>query len=129
MDAILEATARDTFGKNEARRTRAAGHVPAIVYGASAAGEARTATPISVEPKALLKILHSESGANTLISLKLAGTADAKVLVKDYQLDPITHQIGRLFRFAERSCADVSEGRCVHAIKRHPRRRGLPSRY
>ena len=53
----------------------------------------KAATPISVEPKALLRILHSESGANTLISLKLAGAKDARVLVKEYQLDPVTHQI------------------------------------
>jgi large subunit ribosomal protein L25 len=45
-----------------------------------------------VDPKALLKILHSESGANTLISLKLSGT-DTKVLVKDFQLDPVTHAV------------------------------------
>jgi large subunit ribosomal protein L25 len=88
MDATLEAITRDTFGKNEARRTRREGKVPGVLYG----GDGREATPISVEPKALLKILHSESGANTLISLKLAG-ADAKVLVKEYQLDPVTHQV------------------------------------
>jgi large subunit ribosomal protein L25 len=93
MEAILEATMRDTFGKNEARRTRQAGRVPAVVYGASAdAAQAKVATPIAVQPKALSKILHSESGANTLISLKLAG-GDAKVLIKEYQLDPVTHQI------------------------------------
>ena len=78
MEAILEAIARDTLGKNEARRTRRAGRVPGVLYG----GENNTATPISVEPKALLKILHSDSGANTLISLKLAGAGDARVLVK-----------------------------------------------
>ena len=89
MEAILEAIARDTLGKNEARRTRRAGRVPGVLYG----GENNTATPISVEPKALLKILHSESGANTLISLKLAGAGDARVLVKEYQLDPITHHV------------------------------------
>ena len=96
MEALLEATARDSFGKNEARRTRAAGRVPAVVYGSSGqdSGDAnKAATPISVEPKALLRILHSESGANTLISLKLAGAKDARVLVKEYQLDPVTHQI------------------------------------
>ena len=49
--------------------------------------------PIAVEPKALLRILHSESGANTLISLKLAGSGDTKVLVKEFQLDPLTHQV------------------------------------
>jgi large subunit ribosomal protein L25 len=93
MEAILEATARDTFGKNEARRTRREGRVPAVVYGASGEGATTTALPIAVEPKALLKILHSESGANTLISLKLAGSGDAKVLVKEFQLDPLTHQV------------------------------------
>jgi large subunit ribosomal protein L25 len=92
MEAILEATARETFGKNEARRTRREGLVPAVVYGASTGGADRTATPIAVEPKALLKILHSESGANTLISLKLAG-GDAKVLVKEFQLDPVTRAV------------------------------------
>ncbi len=92
MDAILEATARDSFGKNEARRTRREGLVPAVLYGASG-GASREATAITVNPKALLKILHSESGANTLISLKLAGAADARVLVREYQLDPVTRQL------------------------------------
>src|SRR5437588_7046590 len=89
MEAVLEATARDTFGKNEARRTRRDGKVPGVLYG----GDGNKATPITVEPKALLRILHSESGANTLISLKLGGAADAKVLVKEYQIDPVTHQV------------------------------------
>ena len=66
--------------------------MPAVLYGGAAEG-GRAATPIAVQPKALLKILHSESGANTLIALKLAGAGDARVLVKEYQLDPITHQI------------------------------------
>jgi large subunit ribosomal protein L25 len=93
MEAILEATARDSFGKNEARRTRRDGRVPAVVYGASAEGASRDATPIAVDPRALLKILHSESGANTLISLKLGGGGDARVLIKEYQLDPVTHAL------------------------------------
>jgi len=96
MEALLEATSRESFGKNEARRTRAAGRVPAVLYGSSGQGsgdDSKSATPISVEPKALLRILHSESGANTLISLKLAGAKDARVLVKEYQLDPVTHQL------------------------------------
>src|SRR5438876_524103 len=93
MEAILEAITRDTSGKNEARRTRREGRVPAVVYGASTEGASRTTTPIAVEPKALLKILHSESGANTLISLRLPGTGDAKVLVKEFQIDPLTRQV------------------------------------
>src|SRR2546423_5727076 len=89
MEANPEAEARGTFGKNEARRTRREGKVPAVLYG----GDGGKATPIAGAPKALLRILHSEAGQNTLISMKLAGAADARVLVKDFQLDPITHQV------------------------------------
>src|SRR5882672_10745012 len=93
MEATLEATTRDSFGKNEARRTRRDGRVPAVLYGATGETASRDATPITVDPRALLKILHSESGANTLISLKLAGAGDARVLIKEFQLDPITHHV------------------------------------
>jgi len=89
MEATLEATTRESFGKNEARRTRRDGKVPAVLYG----GDGKDATPIAVPPKALLRILHSEAGQNTLISLKLPGGGDARVLVKDFQLDPVTHQV------------------------------------
>ena len=89
MDVVLEATPRDTFGKNEARRTRRGGQVPAVLYGGDGGG----ATPIAVPPKALLKILHSESGQNTLISLKLPGAGATRVLVRDFQIDPVTHQV------------------------------------
>ena len=89
METTLEAKGRDSFGKNEARRTRRQGLVPGVLYG----GDGTKATPISVEPRALLRILHSETGANTLISLKLAGGGDARVLVKEYQLDPVTHEL------------------------------------
>jgi large subunit ribosomal protein L25 len=90
METTLEATTRDSFGKNEARRIRREGKVPAVLYG----GDKKDATPIAVEPRALLRILHSESGQNTLISLKLGGAGDSpRVLVKDFQLDPITHHL------------------------------------
>ena len=92
MEATLEATRRDTIGKNEARRTRRGGLVPAVLYGATSDG-AREATPIAVNPRALLRILHSDSGANTLISLQLAGAGDTRVLVKEFQLDPVTHEV------------------------------------
>ena len=93
MEAVLEASIRDSFGKNEAGRTRRSGRVPAVLYGATGEGATKEARPISVDPKALLRILHSDSGANTLISLKLTGEHDTRVLVKDYQLDPVTHQV------------------------------------
>jgi large subunit ribosomal protein L25 len=93
MEAVLDATPRETIGKNEARRTRRSGRVPAVLYGATADGARSEATPIAVDPRALLTILRSESGANTLISLRLAGGGDARVLLKECQLDPVTHQV------------------------------------
>ncbi|HET7694231.1 MAG TPA: 50S ribosomal protein L25 [Vicinamibacterales bacterium] len=90
MEATLQAEKRDGRGKNEARRLRASGKIPAIVYGT----EKNTATEIAVDPKVLLRILHSESGVNTLIGLEGAGLSAArKVLVKEYQLDPIDHRL------------------------------------
>ncbi|MBI2834498.1 MAG: 50S ribosomal protein L25 [Acidobacteria bacterium] len=89
MEATLKAIVRDERGKNEARRLRQAGRVPAVVYG----GGAQSATPVSVDPKAVLRILHSDAGVNTLIGLSLDGSSDARVLIKEYQLDPITHQL------------------------------------
>ncbi|MGE0594286.1 MAG: 50S ribosomal protein L25 [Vicinamibacterales bacterium] len=92
MEATLEAVKRDGRGKNEARRLRAGGSMPAVVYGGQKAGEAPEGVAIAVDPKVLWRILHSESGANTLISLGLDGTS-ARVMLKDYQLDPVTNQL------------------------------------
>jgi large subunit ribosomal protein L25 len=93
MDATLEAKKRDGRGKNEARRLRVSGRIPAVVYGARHDGQAPEGVPVAVDPKEVLRILHSESGANTLINLKLEGGAESRVMVRDYQLDPITHQL------------------------------------
>jgi large subunit ribosomal protein L25 len=93
MDATLEAKKRDGRGKNEARRLRVSGRIPAVVYGARKDGQAPEGIPVAVDPKEVLRILHSESGANTLINLKLDGGAESRVMVRDYQLDPITHQL------------------------------------
>lgn len=92
MEAILEAVSRDTRGKNEARRLRAKGEIPAVLYGGVAPDGTRNAQPISVDPKKLMGILHTGSGVNTLIGLKV-GAEDVRVLVREYQLDPITHRL------------------------------------
>ncbi|HUQ89872.1 MAG TPA: 50S ribosomal protein L25 [Vicinamibacterales bacterium] len=91
MEAILDAIKRSTKGKNEARRLRAAGKIPAVLYGAQKAGDQPAPEPVSFDPKPFMRILHSKSGLNTLITLKLQGVADTRVLVKNVQLDPITH--------------------------------------
>ena len=91
MAATLTIEKRDGRGKNEARRLRASGKIPAVLYGA----EKGKALEIAVDPKALLRILHSESGVNTLIGLEGLSESgrDARVMVKEYQLDPIDHEL------------------------------------
>jgi large subunit ribosomal protein L25 len=89
MEAVLAATQRDTFGRNNAGRLRRQGHIPAVLYG----GADKQGLPLSVDPKALLQILHSDSGANTLISLNLPGASTTKVLVKEYQLHPVRQDL------------------------------------
>ena len=89
MQASLIATKRETRGKNEARRLRASGHVPAVIYG----GALEEPVPVSVDPKILLRILHSDSGVNTLIDLELEGGDSTQVLVKDFQLDPVSTEL------------------------------------
>jgi large subunit ribosomal protein L25 len=92
MDATLDVVKREGRGKNEARRLRAAGRIPGVVYGERKDGKAPEGVPVAVDPKAVLHILRSDSGANTLIKLSLEGK-ESQVMVKEYQLDPITHQL------------------------------------
>jgi large subunit ribosomal protein L25 len=89
MDSTLVAVRRDTKGKNEAVRTRQSGQIPAVLYG----GDSKTGESVSVDPKELGRILHSQSGLNSIISLKIDGAPETRVLVKQYQIDPVTHRL------------------------------------
>ena len=80
---ILEAQQREPGNKNAARRVRAAGKVPGVVYGAGT----ETAV-ISVDPRQVLRILHSESGHNTIFDLAL-GNNRVKAMIVDWQFEPI----------------------------------------
>lgn len=92
MDITLETSGRDTRGKNAARRLRREGKVPAVVYGASG-GKADQGVSIAVDPRAVTKILHSDTGVNTLIGLSLPDGASTRVLMKEYQIDPVTRDL------------------------------------
>src|SRR2546426_360040 len=84
-DTVVEVTRREGTGKNESRRLRALGQVPGIVYGGD-----RGPVPVSVDPRRLLDILRSESGENSLFTLKLGGTDSTRVvMIRDYQRDPV----------------------------------------
>ncbi len=79
----VEAKIREASDKNAARRLRVTGMIPAVLYGAKK--EART---IAVDPKQILKILHSAAGHNTIFELSLDGE-QAKVMVVDWQYEPL----------------------------------------
>jgi large subunit ribosomal protein L25 len=75
---------RTTRGKNEAHRTRRAGQIPAIVYGAF-----QDPVAVAVDPREIVRILHSGTGYNTIFDLAIEGGGTTPVLVVDQQVDPI----------------------------------------
>ncbi len=81
--SILEAQKREPGNKNTARRVRAGGRIPAVVYGAG-----RETTAIAVDPRQVLRILHSESGHNTIFDLAMDNDR-AKAMIVDWQFEPI----------------------------------------
>ncbi len=81
---LIEAKRRAPGGKNANRRLRTAGLIPAVLY-----GRGREPVPLSVEPKAVVDILYSESGQNTIFSLSVDGVEQTNAMVKEYQLDPV----------------------------------------
>jgi large subunit ribosomal protein L25 len=84
-DLVVEVTPREQRGKNNSRRLRRAGSIPAIVYGGR-----KDTVPVSVDPEAIVRIIRSESGENTIFQLSLKGTGKSRhVMIKDYQVDPV----------------------------------------
>ena len=81
----LPAKARQETGKGSNRRLRAAGEVPAVVYGVGAAEQLN----VAVKPLDIVRILKSDMGVNTVLQLEVDGAAGPKVLIKDYQLHPV----------------------------------------
>lgn len=84
MDITIVAEPRDTRGKNEARRLRARGLAPAVVYGAGAEPVA-----VAVSPKEVTRILHSATGHNTIFNVAVQGGESTPVMIVDYQTDPL----------------------------------------
>jgi len=84
---IVEGAPRDTRGKNEAKRLRVTGKVPATLYGGKGGP-----LSLAVNTKQLTAILRSESGHNTLFEVDLAGKKEPAI-VKDWQVDPVSGKL------------------------------------
>jgi large subunit ribosomal protein L25 len=84
FDAVVATPREGKFNKNAARRVRVSGKIPAVVYGAG-----QDPVAVTVDPKVITKILHSESGHNTIIDLNVEGGAATKAMIVDWQHEPI----------------------------------------
>jgi large subunit ribosomal protein L25 len=83
-EAVVATPREGKFNKNAARRVRVAGKIPAVVYGAG-----QDAVAVTVDPKVITKILHSESGHNTIFDLNIEGGKGSKAMIVDWQNEPI----------------------------------------
>lgn len=84
IEAVVATLREGKFNKNAARRVRVAGKIPAVVYGAG-----QDAVAVTVDPRVITKILHSDSGHNTIFDLNVEGAAIAKAMIVDWQHEPI----------------------------------------
>ena len=87
-EAVKASVRTGKFNKNAARRVRVSGMIPAVLYGAG-----QESVALAVDPKVITRILHSESGHNTIFDLDVANaTAEqsaAKAMIVDWQYEPI----------------------------------------
>jgi large subunit ribosomal protein L25 len=84
----LNVEKRSSIGKNQARRTRASGKIPAVVYGAG-----KPTVPISVDHGALSDAFRLGAGENAIFLLKLAGSDQSRhAMIKDFQRDPVSRK-------------------------------------
>jgi len=84
IPAVVATPREGKFNKNAARRVRVAGKIPAVVYGAG-----QDAVAVTVDPRVITKILHSDSGHNTIFDLDVTGTSVVKAMIVDWQNEPI----------------------------------------
>ncbi|HEY1575899.1 MAG TPA: 50S ribosomal protein L25 [Terracidiphilus sp.] len=76
------------FNKNAARRVRAAGQIPAVLYGAG-----HDAIAVEVDPRQITRILFSETGHNTIFDVQVAGVPSAKAMIVEWQREPIKDKL------------------------------------
>jgi large subunit ribosomal protein L25 len=85
-DQELKAEPRQDAGKGVARKLRAAGRVPAVLY-----GHGKDARPLSVDARDLFHLLHGSAGGNVLIDLVIDGTK-TMAMPREIQRDHIRGQ-------------------------------------
>jgi large subunit ribosomal protein L25 len=87
-ETVIAKPREGKFNKNAARRVRAAGKIPAVLYGAG-----HDAIAVEVDPKQITRILFSETGQNTIFDVQVGGSSTAKAMIVDSQREPIKDQL------------------------------------
>jgi len=87
-NAVLKAVSRTDLGKNAARRLRAAGRIPAVVY-----GHGEEPRPVSVDARELDRLFSRIAVESTLIQFELDGRPSGRVLVREVQTHPYKPQV------------------------------------
>jgi large subunit ribosomal protein L25 len=86
---VVTATPRQgKFNKNAARRVRVAGKIPGVIYGAK-----EPSVALELDPKQMLRILHSPSGHNSIFDVEVTGTPRVKAMIVDWQHEPIKDKL------------------------------------
>ena len=80
----IVAEPRTLRGKNESRRLRMRGLIPAIVYGAF-----KEPIAVAVSPKEVERIMHSKAGHNTIFDVNFESGDTTPAMVVDWQYDPV----------------------------------------
>jgi large subunit ribosomal protein L25 len=89
MPEVVAAKPREgKFNKNAARRVRAAGNIPAVLYGGG-----QDAVAVEVDPKQISRILYSETGHNTIFDVTVGSQPAAKAMIVDWQREPIKDRL------------------------------------
>ncbi|HEX5425486.1 MAG TPA: 50S ribosomal protein L25 [Candidatus Acidoferrales bacterium] len=93
----VQGSIREERGKNAARRNRKSGNIPAVLYGAQ-----KEPLVLSINAKQLSRILRSDSGHNTIFTVKVGDGKEERAMLKDWQVDPVSGTLlhADLFRIA-----------------------------
>ena len=84
IETVVTAEVRESRGKNEAKRLRVSGRIPAVIYGAF-----KDPCAVSVNPKDITRILRSKTGHNSIFDVEVANLEKTPVIVAEEQYHPI----------------------------------------
>jgi large subunit ribosomal protein L25 len=87
MNIVVKSEKRQGLGSNAARRLRAQGFVPAVLY-----GESMETAALVLSKKDIGQILKLESGENTIFKVAVESEA-YDVMIKELQIDPASDEL------------------------------------